>query len=165
MGEDALTDEGWGGACGTSGHKSSSPRPKLGSLLATMTAVSSVVLALGLFGCAFGAALLAGENLPVAGRKLRSGLGGDEERPNGASEELSKRSTGLNEHTCPAPPGLGATLQKDTHAVSERSRLVLVFSLPPLSAHPAARLAANRSSSTPRRFGSICEYAAKRLID
>lgn len=92
------------------------PTLNLFGFLLNMTLVLRVILSLGLLASAFGSALLR-EEKDV--RRLHAEFGNDEGRRGSEGLGLSKRSTGLNEQTCTAPPGLEATLREDTHSVSE----------------------------------------------
>lgn len=100
------------------GQKSCSLGPKLGSLLVNMILVSCIILALVSFLSALATDLHEGQNLSDL-RRLQTEFGYDEERRSLEESGLSKRSAGLNEQTCTALPGVEASLQKDTHSVSD----------------------------------------------
>lgn len=104
----------WGGVCWD--KKSLWPTLKLHTLLLNMTLVSRMMLLLGLLSSGLGSALQREEKEV---RRLHAEFGNDEGRRTSESSGLSKRSAGLNEQTCTAPPGLEATLREDTHSVSE----------------------------------------------
>ncbi len=99
------------------GHRSCSLTPKLDRLPVNMIRVSRV-LALWLFSFALSADFHEGDNLSDVERLQRE-FGSDEERHSLGRSELSKRSAGLNEQTCTALPGAEATLQNNTHSVSD----------------------------------------------
>lgn len=91
-----------------------------------MILVRCVVLALWSLACAACTDLHEGQTASDP-RRLRADFGGDEERRSLGKSGLSKRSAAVNEQTCPALPGVDATLQEDTHSVSDRSGALSLF--------------------------------------
>lgn len=91
-----------------------------------MILVRCVVLALWSFACAACTDLHEGQTASDP-RRLRADFGGDEERRSLGESGLSKRSAAVNEQTCPALPEVDATLQEDTHSVSERFGALSLF--------------------------------------
>lgn len=89
-----------------------------------MIVVRCVVLALWSIGSAACTDLRVGHTAPGA-RRQRADFGSDEE-----PRSVSTRSAGVNEQTCPALPGVDATLREDTHSVSGRLLLLQLLLLP-----------------------------------
>lgn len=90
-----------------------------------MVVVRCLVLALCSIATAACADPREGRTTPGARRRQRADFGSDAER----RRSVSTRSAGVNEQTCPASPGVDATLREDTHSVSGRSRLLLLLQL------------------------------------
>ncbi|XP_041836520.1 sortilin-like [Melanotaenia boesemani] len=88
----------------------------------------SCILALGLFSTALGKQHREEDNL-FRVRRLQMVFGGDDERNIFKKAELSKRSTGLNEQTCTALPGVESALRNNTSTFTFKVRTMGSLSL------------------------------------
>ncbi|TNM88455.1 hypothetical protein fugu_004709 [Takifugu bimaculatus] len=91
-----------------------------------MTLASRMILSLGLLSSALGSALQREEK---DARRLQTEFGNDEGPRTSEGSLLSKGSSGLNEKTCTAPPGLEATLREDTHSFMFKVKTMSSLSL------------------------------------
>lgn len=91
----------------------------------SMVVVRCVVLALCSIASAACADPREGRTAPGARRRQRADFGSDAER----RRSVSTRSAGVNEQTCPAPPGVDATLREDTHSFIFKVRTLGSLSL------------------------------------